>query len=377
MGKVAGVNDRKTLKSKRPFTAFSVHKGMPKKNVISKKTGKEIQIYGDDLEAQYRVTAEPKVIKKLLTFYQSATVLDERNLLVSYLNIVFGFSAGKDTFHTEMNQFRGSKIQRSCDGLNIYAEYQTDNKGKQTKINCHKPCAKGDNKDCPLGCKLSGTLYFYILELLVDGNEKLGSIDVGTREDCQFVQHFLDELEDDLAERNKSDHAFAENIKNSPVISEEFRAYKPVVLKKRLKYNAHYKRNYSYLDLELHPNWVRYYRNYELAREVRLLGHQPDRALIEKAHGAKFMRNISQVNEALPQSSSSNSLPGNIAWQPSSEQLNEIETLYEQNNWTKEGLNKLIRDRYNLTDISQVKADQWSELRNAIASPTAREMFCT
>ncbi|MEM8780193.1 MAG: hypothetical protein AAGF26_15250, partial [Cyanobacteria bacterium P01_G01_bin.49] len=252
-------------------------------------------------------------------------------------------------------------------GETIFAEYKTDDNGKQTKIDCNKPCQKSDVKECPAKCKMSGILYFYILELLKEGHQPIFTLNIGTRKDIVDIQTFIDNLAEEVSKRSDR-MSPPETIKNSPVISEEFRMYKPVVMYKVSQHNTHYKRNYWYVNLKLHPAWVRSFEAYILLKQRQALALAPTQELVAIAHGKSFMRKVEQVNDELPQ-----------AWKPSSQDIAELEVLFEENEWTKEGFVRLLKDRYNLNsseDFNLLNKEQWLELRTALGSLDAKNIYC-
>lgn len=345
MGRVKNVTTKNVLAKKLIKVTITVNKGLAKAKKFSRRKQETYIGFGDDLQNRLRINAPSDVIKKLKKCYPQHQIIDQQNIIVDEINIVVAFSDPDKVFSSEMVIFKGSKIQQTCDGETINAKWTTDNDGKQTKFLCNEPCKKGDKQKCPLGCELSGIFYFDILELLCDGWQDKARLVVGTIEDNQFIQKFIDDLAESIPINNQSNE-LKESIRASPIISQEFKSYRPLILSKRSEYNTHYKRDYWYIDLKIHPQWLTRYQAHQLKKQAKLLNMQPSEQLLEQVYGEGFMRQITQVH---------NELPPAEPWVMDREKAIELQQIWRSHNWDSASLNQMFYKYFKIKNLSELQ----------------------
>lgn len=149
---IHGHTDLKALDLRVPQTPIKVYKGEVKG---AKAPGKNLKTF-------FRV----HIATHWLRGQVQATIDGLREEIPIYL----AHELPEHTFPNYNKEFSLSGLETVCDGLNILQRSITVEgaKGLYRKlidVPDPLPCAKGDNPECPKGCKGTGTLYFYLQEL--------------------------------------------------------------------------------------------------------------------------------------------------------------------------------------------------------------------
>lgn len=152
-----------------------VYKGSKKKTINKK--GKDIEVYGDELEYYRfepleRFKKVPSITGKfnslydeLLARYEELDKPKQVHILFPYPNVVQVWRASNQKWQTVGKE---SMCIRYCDGKTCSLHLDEEIAGKSAYFPI--PCAaKEDDKDCPKGCKPTGQLRFTIPALRYPG----------------------------------------------------------------------------------------------------------------------------------------------------------------------------------------------------------------
>lgn len=363
-----GKTDRTTIAKSAPKVDVRVFVGTPKKTSKNSKS----KIFGDDLVNKFRIeTTNPGIAKTL----KSIGVNDQG--LVDKLNIILAYSEPDKAYNCVAQNWSEkddilSGLLWECDRETIYKKKivrESELGKKGVTIECNEPClVAGTDDKCPK-CKETGTLYFYIPELLDRGHNALCSLVLGG-------QFNIIELSDKLV---KIQEQFG-TIKEVSGIPESYNS----VLFTMTRYSDYRLHPIFYgnkmtgkkksvlthlVDLNIDQAWLEHYRNIQRITQVQLLGGRPNLRLIQQAVGDDAI-------EQLPASNNNKYL--NPVWQPSKEDGIKLRKLMEDYGWSNNELLKVVKKRYNieaLNDLDQINYKQWQDLLLVIKSPGTKSMY--
>ena len=353
MSRIPGLNDEVTLRDELapPKPDIKVWKG-------TRKTANGI---GKNLNSKLRLQISGYAHTIIKNSYETTASGDD--LLVDSLNIIPAYEDEKKTFRSQMAGYKGVEIQRICDRVTIHTEFVD----APNKVGSHyrqpvvgeKECpVKGTNHDCPLGCKLNGDFYFYILELALAGSSQL----------CRLRTHALD---DNKAIAKVLDAAKVEigAIKKSPFFNEETRTYsvyrlarqevdviRPVV-KQKIRTGGKYKATDWVISLELHPIWKSRYDSWQLTNYLQSQRLSPSRGLLESVYGSNSLAPAIDVEYQVEPE------PKKLAASPTATPLvpqevvlhsfdweevrQEVLRVYRENHWQAKEFQQLIINNFN------------------------------
>lgn len=374
MSRIKGLNDRETLAKKMVKADITIWKGGKKKE----------NSIGKNLDEEFRIEAkgyEQKIIEKC---YASRSF--DGSLFLKELNIVPAYSDRKKALVSEMSRYNAAGIVSLCDRETIHTEFIET---KDWKGGIYRAPVKGDklcpvaktNHKCPHGCTLTGNFYFYILELLLAGSSKLCRLQTHAIEDNQAIASLLDEVQEDIGA-----------IKKSPFTSEDTRSYivyrlarkemqlsRPVIEGKgenAVRTGKRFRKSDWAVSLELHPIWQNKYYHWLQAQELQARNLALPSKVTRGIYGNDFVEaEYRQIEQVSRKYNGQRLLP---VWQITSADIQELRSLWQQNNWTEEGLMALLRSRFGLSsrNFDSLTRQQFEELKMALGSPEAKEIFC-
>ena len=148
---IAGMTDLDTLKNRYRKPVISVLKGSPK-------NGNSV---GSNLKEQLRIHIATPWLRD-----RTGLVFDANgDHYCDEIEIYLAESTPDRTFPTFYQKWSASTLEVVCDGEKIVQQSHLVQgpKGKYPQMRpANLPCKKQDSPECPLGCKASGQLYFYL-----------------------------------------------------------------------------------------------------------------------------------------------------------------------------------------------------------------------
>ena len=363
--RIKNLNDRSSVKLSPPKPDITVWKG-------GKKQEKRI---GKNLDSQLRIECDGYARKVIFRTYDNAKKQGD-SLLVDSLNIVPAYKDVEKALSSQMVAFKGNKIQSLCNRETIFTEFvdAPDRMGhiyRQPTLS-NKPCpVAGTNHKCPNNCVLNGDFYFYINELLVAGSSQLCRLRTHSIADNIAIASRLDEIEDSIG-----------CIKTSPFVCEETRGYvvyrlsrkekplsRPVIQNKKRTGNRFISPDWG-LHLELHPLWKMKYDAWLQMQELEKRRLSPSRKLITSVYGDDVIDVSARAIPLLEEDAGRNSLPSFVM---DESKVEELRQMWQENNWTPEGLKELLQSRfgiYSMQDLLAIDEEGFEELKIALKKYT-------
>ena len=418
---IYGKTDRETLQNKTSVSRkISVFKGTPKV-INTYKDGGESKYpeYGKDLTDFFRLEIlDPKIKAKIIKAYSSpqeqkdyqqkvreilaktnSRLAEKDNDTSVYLAEIPIYLAYKDlerTFDSYNGKYSGrsdiiSGLIHKCDGRQIYEENvpYTDRVGHQRSklVSCDRPCQKANpNEDCPLGCRGQGTLSFYLPVLLDLNILDLSILTVHGDTDIREIANYLYEIEEEYGSATLAPGAwFSHNKVRYLMTRRKLKIKRPLMSKnesyvpasKKPKHLRTGKKTDDWtwaVQLQVDPDWINRYRQILNLNNLKQLGYQPTPKAIAQAYD--FVEVEARVIEQLP--GGYHSQPLLNSWQISDGEIEELRQLWTTHNWTKEGLENLLRSRYDLArnNLRSLSKEQFDELKVNLQNDICQQMFC-
>ena len=415
MSRIFGTNDPIALEERKfPFFQISVWKGSKKQDCTytDKRTGqqKKGQKYGNDLGLEFRIelnTKKPKnnsssslvkdrqkdSIKNILKQCYKAKEDKNGSLYVDFLNIIPYCDDPNISFFSALATYKNNKPQWFCDKKIIHTKFIGE-RGRPVKVK--EPChAKDIYSDCGRGCKEFGSFYFELLELRMLHITRICRLQVSSIEDIVNISQFLDKTKKELGA-----------IRKSPFYSTRTCNYIVYRLSRHAKQNSYKKINYPVL-LELHPLWANEYHSFLSAKQIQSLGLNVPRKVLAEIYGEELIepshiQTIDVSSDSTPHTlqpslkkitipeqlvlSSINDvdsmpvlLPDSVTqWQPSNQDIKKAQQLWRDNEWTKEGLLKLLRSQFKVSEIKGIRTltlKQYNEFLTILKNKGAKMMY--
>ena len=153
---IIGMTDLKTLNDRYRKPVISVLKGSPKNG----------NAVGSNLKERLRIHIATPWLRD-----RTGLLFDKNgDYYCDEIKIYLAESTPDRTFPTFYQKWSASTLEVQCDGENIIQQSQLVQgpKGKYPQmVPANLPCKKQGSPECPLGCKASGQLYFYLRDLEV------------------------------------------------------------------------------------------------------------------------------------------------------------------------------------------------------------------
>lgn len=362
--------DRPTVARRTPKVDVRVYVGTEKK--LSTK-GKNTKIFGHDLVTHFRIATANQAIAKTLK-----SIGIDNNGLVSELNIILAFSEPEKAFNCVAQNWSEKDDELSgllweCDREFIYKKKeirQTRYGKKGVTVDCQEPClVAGTSDKCPK-CGETGTLYFYLPELLDRGHNALCSLVLGGQFNIIELSQKLLNIQQQFG-TIKEVQGTPGSYNSVLFTLSRYSDYRKHPIYRNGKTTGKKKDVLTHLvDLNINQQWLTYYRNMQRVMQVQRLGGRPNLKLIRQVVGDDA---IAQ----LPANTNNNQYL-NPVWQPSKEHRDELLKLVKQYQWTQPQVLKLIKVRYqfdSLRELDQINYEQWQDLLRAIASPETKSLY--
>ena len=166
-------------------------------------------------------------------------------------------------------------------------------------------------------------------------------------------------------------------IRTSPFYSGQTQRFVVHQLTRYPKKNSYGKINYPLL-LELHPAWSREFSLYQQMQQLQQLNQPIPQRLLKSIYGEELFEGITISIEARgvqggepssPHSREQSDLPLLEAWKPSKEDIEEVRSLWRENNWSQEELLLMLRSRFGISEIKEIQTfnqEKFEEFKEAL-----------
>lgn len=151
-----------------------LRKGGPKKKIISKKSGKEVEIQGNDLDC-FRYTSD--------THPESVEAFDYLFSKPQSITVLLPYSTVEENFEAWMESWQSSRLLHRCDGEYVSMIYNASQKGYAHPLPNSVPC--------PGKCKQVGRLSVIIPELLRAGHVGTVTLETHSKWDIMGIHESL------------------------------------------------------------------------------------------------------------------------------------------------------------------------------------------
>jgi hypothetical protein len=236
--------------------------------------------FGPDLKNRLRIATTNRTAAMILA--QEYLPPDNNgDFLTESLRIYFPYDEIDRTFVTSMKSHSHSGLEIVCDRYTITNRCipTKDDKGNVWRpiVEVNDPCpmrGKGFTGNCPNGCQKQGQLYFYIKELLDRDLMIPARITVHSYEDIVYLTTKLEEFSHSLRGIVRSPFPSYKTRHKIPFILSrtEVKIKRPVVQKQGEDYLRTGKKTDGTtwaLSLQVDPEWMRLYQQWQLMEEMR------------------------------------------------------------------------------------------------------------
>lgn len=311
---------------------------------------------GKTLQDKFRLDIKNITAKKhLINAYKEKGLLVQESgefVIVDHLNIFFAYDDSERSFNTKMTGYEDGKLTRVCDRQEIYQEREKYSDGTGIRyhmVDCQKPCEADQEKPfsaCPFGCNRSGTLYFYLWELLDLGVYQLCSIETSSWEDIISLTPKLESIEEQFG-----------SLRNPGIVVGNYYNYIPVILTRAnvkisrpiLTGKAEgYKRTGEKakgdtwaLSIAINPQWMQIYNSQRALNTANQLGYRPNPKLIEQVYG-------DVIETQAITSPPINVLP---------DFKTRLSEVYRNNGWDKKSWELMMAENFGTTEVDKVEQD--------------------
>ncbi len=401
MTRIKGINDRNSLDKIGARVKISLFKGTQKLWKKSK-SGKYYKSAGSDYETFFRIECSQQRLRNLLieTYsswqeqeefkqkekeilalteakYQeekslTSIYLKEVRILLAYSSLDKSFVCQKVKRSTKVDVLSG--IIHECDGETIYCKHESyqDVFGHTRRkiIDTNEPCpVAGTHEQCPHGCQKEGRLYFWIKEISDREIYDISSIGFTGYTDMIELGTYLDQVEatrgDAVTDLSMYDfsHRICYVLKRKKVPIK-----RPIFESGKRSGKTTDGHTYA-LALEIDPDWLEKNRIRNRMEKAIACGYQPSPQLIAAVHEIEVLE-----AEVIPQQQPL------LLSEITSHDIEELRSLWQQHQWTKEGLKKMLDSYFGISLRSEhfqtLTREQFRQLKTAISSEVAREMYC-
>ena len=280
---IFGLTDDDTIAQTLPRVDFILFKGQKKQEKTTKE-GKKYQVFGRDLQDKFRLETKDTYLSKLI-------LKKNQTIYIEQLTILLASEEIERSFSTAMTLYDASGLLQKCDRQTIYAktDYYTDpfgHKRRQLK-SCNQPCpVKDTNSECPYKCKQEGVLLFYIPELLDAGLNKLGKLTLHSFTDIIGISQQLQKIKSQFGSISRSPFPSPNTFNKIPLLlyRNEVKIKRPII-KDGLRTGKKAEGTTWAVQLAIHPNFVKQWQSYQIAKELHQCGHVPPPALLSQVYG--------------------------------------------------------------------------------------------
>lgn len=392
---------------------------------------------GKDLKDKIRVVTGHRQVGAILTdcynvkpvaavnadpFAETSAASPQGDWQLEQLNIYLALDDADLTFETAMKPFDGSGASLVCDRRRISKEavtIQTHKGQRRVMKNCDKPCALAesdpDDWDCPLGCKPSGILHFYVRECFDLDVMVHAQFETKAKGDVPNLMKRLRAIKKEFGSLTRSPYPCYWTRHRIPLVLSRVsrKRSRPDVATKM----ANGKKKYEFtgkkatgefydLDLQVDPVWADWHRKQKLLEEMLARGLTPgknvvaglmtgDSAIDVKAIAASIVQHDIQPNiqpniqpdfEPAPEifSDPEEVQPAvDAVWvkepDPRSivteDMIVQLEDILISNSWSEDAIARLLT-QHNLQDNPrQMTKEQWLELSQIAANPQAAREY--
>jgi hypothetical protein len=248
---------------------------------------KPAKMAGKDLQDKLRITTANPIAARILSKHYGQPN-QSGDYIVNSVRVYFIHDMVDQTFATSMKSYSHSGLELECDRDTIYKKCvpTTDAKGNLYRPiqESNDPCpmrGQGMIGDCPNGCQKEGQLLFYIKELM-DSNMMLPArMTVHGYEDIVYLYSKLQEFQNMFGK-----------LSDSPFPSHETRHYIPFILTRTqvktkrpvlengLRTGKKADHQIWAVALDVDPDWMKLYSQWQMIQEMQLRGLQPSRSTV-------------------------------------------------------------------------------------------------